>query len=113
MDGVITGQCSSDLVPLAMTLFLHYCHGGLCVCVTLLEEWLYCVDPGISSCVEELFEALSQNPGCHACLHSHLLPTALDILESTSSQMPQGMVAVSIVTYDMHVTCMQYVHACM
>lgn len=57
------------------------------------------VDPGISSCVEELFEALSLNPGCHASLHSHILPTSLEILGSMSTaQLPLGLVAVSPVS---------------
>lgn len=62
------------------------------------------VDPGISSCVEELFEALAPNPCCHVCLHSHIVPTALDILGSVSLQLPQGLVAVSYdVCVHMHV----------
>lgn len=53
-----------------------------------------CTDPGISSCVQELFEALSVNPGCHASLHAHVLPIATDILTSSSAHLPLGLVAV-------------------
>lgn len=55
-----------------------------------------CIDPGISSCVEELFEALSVNPGVHVSLHSHIIPTSLEILSDvTVSMLPLGLVAVS------------------
>ena len=54
----------------------------------------FCADPGISSCVEELFEVLSFNTGCHASLHSSIVPMALEILTSVPSQLPLGLVAV-------------------
>ena len=55
------------------------------------------IDPGISSCVEELFGALAVNPGVHLVLHSHIVPTALEILSAVSSvQLPLGLVAVSV-----------------
>ena len=59
-----------------------------------------CADPGISSCVEELFEALSLNPGCHNSLHSQFFPTAVEILGSLSPQMNLGLVAVSFSVSD-------------
>lgn len=75
MDMLVTAQHSSNIVPLAVSLFLHYSH-----------------DPGISSCVEELFEALSVNPGIHTSLHSHLIPLSVEILSGTSQSL--GLVAV-------------------
>ena len=54
------------------------------------------IDPGISSCVEELFEALSFNPGVHVGLHAHMIPTSLEILgDMAISALPVGLVAVS------------------
>ena len=53
-----------------------------------------CADPGISSCVEELFEALSVNPGIHTSLHSHLIPLSVEILSGTSQSL--GLVAVCV-----------------
>lgn len=96
----MTAQCSSVIVPLGISLFLHYSHGRMSMFpFSWLYEGLFFVDPGISSCVEELFEALSLNPGCHASLHSHILPTSLEILGSMSTaQLPLGLVAVSPVS---------------
>ena len=96
MDKEVTAQCCSKIVPLAMSLFLHYSHGQSLHALSLLAS--HCVDvidPSISSCVEELFEALSLNPGCHTSLHTHILPTSLEILGSVSPALPLGLVAVS------------------
>lgn len=76
VDKKVTAESSGRLVPVAMALFLKYSH-----------------DPGASSCLEELFEALAATPGCQESLLTRLLPTAVDILQSSDSQLPLGLVA--------------------
>ena len=38
---------------------------------------------------------LAGNPGCQPILHARLLPSAVDILAASESQVPLGVVSVS------------------
>lgn len=57
---------------------------------------IFLLDPSISACLEDLFVCLSANRGCHPLLHSRLLPTAVELLSATESQIPLGMVSVRL-----------------
>ena len=52
-------------------------------------------DPGISTCVEELFAVMAATPGCLEGLHSRFLPTAVHVLQSPEAQLPAGILCVS------------------
>lgn len=49
-----------------------------------------------SSCLEELFACLAANVGCHALLHSRIVPVAIELLSATESQVPLGMISVQL-----------------
>lgn len=76
VDYSITASHSERIVPLTLSLFLKYS-----------------LDPAVSSCLEDVFLCLANNPGCQPLLHSRLLPTAIEILSASDTQIPLGMVS--------------------
>ncbi|XP_019850616.1 PREDICTED: importin-9-like [Amphimedon queenslandica] len=75
-DDRVTAVHAEKLVPLSLSLFLKFSH-----------------DPMTSSCLEELFACLAANVGCHALLHSRIVPVAIELLSATESQVPLGMIS--------------------
>ena len=57
--------------------------------------FVYSSDPGVSTCVEELFATMATTPACWEGLHSRFLPTAVHILQSPEAQLPAGILCVS------------------
>eukprot|EP00731_Ephydatia_muelleri_P021541 Em0014g132a len=58
----------------------------------------YSHDPGISTCVEELFAVMAATPGCLEGLHSRFLPTAVHVLQSPEAQLPAGILCATLDT---------------
>lgn len=56
-----------------------------------------CIDPGVSSTLDDLISVLATNTSCHANFHQHFLPLAVQLLDSTNKEgLPLGLVAVSV-----------------
>ncbi len=70
----------------------------VCNLMIIIIKLFYHADPSVSMPVEELFQSLSQNRGCHGYLQTRFLPTAIEILGSREDQMPLGLVPVSTCT---------------
>jgi hypothetical protein len=79
VDKEFTASNEGKICPLTIAIFLKY--SG---------------DPMLVSLTQDIFQELSQNPGCIQSLHTRLLPTILSILQAPVERVPMGMHSVAL-----------------
>lgn len=108
----IMHTCTCIHYNICVMNIIYYMHFFLSILFSILPILLFLcltLDPAVSSCIEDMFICLSNNQGCHSLLHCRFLPTAVELLSASESQIPLGMVSVS--WYNKLLVYM-YVHVC-